>query len=92
MWNEGVAKAEELGRDKANIADRLAEAEDTINSMQEKIGNLKKSKAQSKAELDGLISETERFNTNWERRQKTLWNSIWMETWSWGSSNRMLHL
>merc|ERR1712066_836381 len=42
----------------------LAEAEDTITSLQEKIANLEKSKARSKAELDDLTSETERFNTN----------------------------
>merc|ERR1719385_581003 len=61
---EGVARAEEIERDKAKVAGRLAEAEDTITSLQEKIANLEKSKARSKAELDDLTSETERFNTN----------------------------
>merc|ERR1712223_643053 len=61
---EGVARAEEIERDKAKVAGRLAEAEDTITSLQEKIANLEKSKARSKAELDDLTPETERFNTN----------------------------
>merc|ERR1712106_860759 len=61
---EGVARADEIERDKAKVAGRLAEAEDTITSLQEKIANLEKSKARSKAELDDLTSETERFNTN----------------------------
>merc|ERR1712002_612749 len=61
---EGIARAEEIERDKAKVANRLAEAEDTITSLQEKIANLEKSKARSKAELDDLTSETERFNTN----------------------------
>merc|ERR1712117_388266 len=56
---EGVARAEEIERDKAKVAGRLAEAEDTITSLQEKIANLEKSKARSKAELDDLTSETE---------------------------------
>merc|ERR1712128_275157 len=61
---EGVARAEEIDRDKSKVATRLGEAEDTITSLQEKIANLEKSKARSKAELDDLTSETERFNTN----------------------------
>merc|ERR1711872_652355 len=61
---EGVARAEEIERDKAKVAGRLAEAEDTINSLQEKIANLEKGKARSKAELDDLTSECERHNTN----------------------------
>merc|ERR1711981_435999 len=61
---EGVSRAEEIERDKAKVAGRLAEAEDTITSLQEKIANLEKGKARSKAELDDLTSETERFNTN----------------------------
>merc|ERR1712106_107141 len=64
MGTEGVARAEEIERDKAKVAGRLAEAKDTITSLQEKIANLEKSKARSKAELDDLTSETERFNTN----------------------------
>merc|ERR1739842_82529 len=61
---EGVARAEEIERDKAKVAGRLAEAEDTITSLQEKIANLEKSKARAKAELDELSSEAERLNTN----------------------------
>merc|ERR1711994_663438 len=61
---EGVARCEEIEKDKAKVAGRLAEAEDTITSLQEKIANLEKSKARSKAELDDLTSETERLNTN----------------------------
>merc|ERR1711979_115291 len=64
MGTEGVARAEEIERDKARVAGRLAEAEDTINSLQEKIANLEKGKARSKAELDDLTSECERHNTN----------------------------
>merc|ERR1712106_53481 len=61
---EGVARADEIERDKAKVAGRLAEAEDTITSLQEKIANLEKSKARAKAEFDDLTSECERFNTN----------------------------
>merc|ERR1711981_1207037 len=61
---EGVSRAEEIERDKAKVAGRLAEAEDTINSLQEKIVSLEKGKARSKAELDDLTSECERHNTN----------------------------
>merc|ERR1719219_2537484 len=61
---EGVSRADEIERDKAKVAGRLAEAEDTINSLQEKIVSLEKGKARSKAELDDLTSECERHNTN----------------------------
>merc|ERR1711963_498646 len=61
---EGVARAEEIERDKAKVAGRLAEAEDTITSLQEKIANLEKSKARAKAELDDLTAECERHLTN----------------------------
>merc|ERR1712198_463337 len=61
---EGVARADEIERDKAKVAGRLAEAEDTITSLQEKIANLEKGKARSKAELDDLTAECERHNTN----------------------------
>merc|ERR1719378_1804880 len=61
---EGVARAEEIERDKAKVAGRLAEAEDTIQSLQEKIASLEKAKARAKAELDDLTSECERHNTN----------------------------
>merc|ERR1712215_96799 len=39
---EGIARAEEIERDKAKVSGRLAEAEDTITSLQEKIANLEK--------------------------------------------------
>jgi len=61
---EGVARAEEIDRDKSKLAGRLAEAEDTISSLQEKISSLEKSKARAKAELDELSAECERHNTN----------------------------
>merc|ERR1719277_2067539 len=61
---EGVARSEEIERDKAKVAGRLAEAEDTVTSLGEKIANLEKSKARAKAELDDLTAECERFNTN----------------------------
>merc|ERR1719192_1261432 len=61
---EGVARAEEIEKDKNKVVGRLAEAEDTIGSLQEKIGSLEKSKAKNKAELDDLVSECERFETN----------------------------
>merc|ERR1711902_324029 len=61
---EGVARAEEIERDKAKVAGRLAEAEDTITSLGEKIANLEKSKARAKAELDDLTAECERHLTN----------------------------
>merc|ERR1719486_516415 len=61
---EGVARCEEIDKDKAKVAGRLAEAEDTITSLQEKIASLEKSKARAKAEFDDLSSECERHNTN----------------------------
>ena len=61
---EGVARAEEIERDKSKVAGRLAEAEDTIQSLQEKIAALEKAKARAKAELDDLTAECERHNTN----------------------------
>merc|ERR1712242_15489 len=59
---EGVARSEEIERDKAKVAGRLAEAEDTVTSLGEKIANLEKSKA--RAELDDLTAECERHMTN----------------------------
>merc|ERR1719333_163565 len=61
---EGVARSEEIERDKNKVVGRLAEAEDTIQSLQEKIGSLEKSKAKNKAELDDLTAECERLETN----------------------------
>merc|ERR1712088_141852 len=61
---EGVSRAEEIERDKAKVAMRLSEAEDTISSLQEKIGILEKSKVRLAAELDDLTSECERHSTN----------------------------
>merc|ERR1711970_116215 len=61
---EGVARAEEIERDKSKVAGRLAEAEDTIQSLQEKIASLEKAKARAKAEFDDLSAEAERHNTN----------------------------
>merc|ERR1712165_605028 len=61
---EGVARMEEIDRDKAKVAMRLSEAEDTISSLQEKIGILEKSKVRLAAELDDLTSECERHSTN----------------------------
>ena len=46
------------------MAGRLAEAEDTISSLQEKIASLEKAKARAKAEFDDLSAEAERHNTN----------------------------
>merc|ERR1712127_215482 len=61
---EGVARCDEIDKDKAKVASRLAEAEDTISSLQEKIASLEKGKARAKAEFDDLNSECERHNTN----------------------------
>ena len=61
---EGVARCEEIDKDKAKVAGRLAEAEDTISSLQEKIASLEKAKARAKAEFDDLSAEAERHNTN----------------------------
>merc|ERR1719376_1109507 len=61
---EGVARAEEIERDKSKTVGRLAEAEDTIQSLQEKIATLEKQKARNKAEMDDLTSECERLETN----------------------------
>merc|ERR1719334_2385457 len=61
---EGVARCDEIEKDKAKAAGRLAEAEDTIQSLQEKIATLEKQKARNKAEIDDLTSECERHNTN----------------------------
>merc|ERR1719251_207818 len=46
---EGVARMEEIDREKSKLAGRLTEAEDTVSSLQEKIANLEKSKARAKA-------------------------------------------
>jgi len=62
--HEGVARADEIERDKAKVSGRLAEAEDTIQSLHEKLASLEKSKVRNKAELDDLCSEYERHNTN----------------------------
>ena len=72
---EGVARAEEIERDNSKIVGRLAEAEDTVESLQEKIATLEKSKARNKAEIDDLTSECERLETNAniiEKRDGTL--------------------
>ena len=61
---EGVARAEEIERDKNKVVGRLGEAEDTIQSLQEKMASLEKSKAKNKAELEDLVAECERFETN----------------------------
>merc|ERR1711970_1525803 len=61
---EGVARAEEIERDKSKVVGRLAEAEDTIQSLQEKLATLEKNKARNKAEIDDLTSECERLETN----------------------------
>ena len=61
---EGVARCEEIEKDKTKVAGRLSEAEDTITSLQEKIASLEKSKARAKAEYDDLSAESERHNTN----------------------------
>merc|ERR1711942_243664 len=61
---EGVARAEEIERDKSKTIGRLAEAEDTIQSLQEKIATLEKQKARNKAEMDDLTAECERLETN----------------------------
>merc|ERR1719495_3131555 len=61
---EGVARSEEIERDKSKTIGRLAEAEDTIQSLQEKIATLEKQKARNKAEMDDLTSECERLETN----------------------------
>ena len=61
---EGVARMEEIERDKSKVATRLSEGEDTISSLQEKIGILEKSKVRLMAELEDLTSECERHTTN----------------------------
>merc|ERR1711981_572275 len=61
---EGVARCEEIDKDKAKVAGRLAEAEDTIQSLHEKLASLEKAKARAKAEFDDLSAEAERHNTN----------------------------
>merc|ERR1712127_435470 len=61
---EGVARCDEIDKDKAKVAGRLAEAEDTIQALQEKISSLEKAKARAKAEFDDLSAECERHNTN----------------------------
>merc|ERR1712088_1299016 len=61
---EGVSRCEEIDKDKAKVSGRLAEAEDTISSLQEKIASLEKAKARAKAEFDDLSAEAERHITN----------------------------
>ena len=50
--------------DKAKVAGRLAQAEDTVTSLGEKIANLEKPKVGAKAKLDDLTAECERPVTN----------------------------
>ena len=50
--------------DKAKVAGRLAQAEDTVTSLGEKIANLEKPKARAKAEFDDLTAECERHTTD----------------------------
>ena len=61
---EGLARIEEIERDKSKVAARLSEGEDTISSLQEKISILEKSKVRLSTELDDLTSECERHTTN----------------------------
>merc|ERR1739846_253360 len=60
---EGVARIEEIERDKTKVGARLSEGEDTISSLQEKISILEKSKVRLSTELDDLTSECERHTT-----------------------------
>merc|ERR1712062_589737 len=61
---EGLARIEEIERDKTKVGARLSEGEDTISSLQEKISILEKSKVRLSTELDDLTSECERHITN----------------------------
>merc|ERR1711899_203928 len=61
---EGLARTEEIERDKTKVGARLSEGEDTISSLQEKISILEKSKVRLSTELDDLTSECERHTTN----------------------------
>merc|ERR1719338_28673 len=61
---EGLARIEEIERDKTKVGARLSEGEDTISSLQEKISILEKSKVRLSTELDDLTSECERHSTN----------------------------
>lgn len=61
---EGLARTEEIERDKGKVAARLAEAEETISALQEKIGVLEKSKVRLTGELEDISTDYERFNTN----------------------------
>merc|ERR1712226_1368736 len=61
---EGLARIEEIERDKTKVGARLSEGEDTISSLQEKISILEKSKVRLSTELDDLTSECERHTTN----------------------------
>eukprot|EP00095_Tigriopus_kingsejongensis_P012356 maker-scaffold198_size266703-snap-gene-1.28 protein:Tk12356 transcript:maker-scaffold198_size266703-snap-gene-1.28-mRNA-1 annotation:"myosin heavy muscle isoform x29" len=60
---EGLARTEEIERDKGKVAARLAEAEETISALQEKIGVLEKSKVRQTGELEEASADYERFNT-----------------------------
>eukprot|EP00094_Tigriopus_californicus_P010960 TCALIF_10574-PA protein Name:"Similar to Mhc Myosin heavy chain, muscle (Drosophila melanogaster)" AED:0.06 eAED:0.07 QI:131/0.8/0.63/1/0.8/0.72/11/394/1898 len=61
---DGLARTEEIERDKGKVAARLAEAEETISALQEKIGVLEKSKVRLTGELEDISTDYERFNTN----------------------------
>ncbi|CAB4063112.1 MYH6_7 [Lepeophtheirus salmonis] len=59
---EGVARIEEIERDRSKISSRLREAEDTISALQEKIAVLEKSKSRMSTEtwkrnFDKVINE-----------------------------------
>ena len=57
---EGVARCEEIDKDKAKVAGRLAEAEDTISSLQEKIASLEKAKARAKIDQEDVLTMPEK--------------------------------
>jgi myosin heavy chain 6/7 len=61
---EGLARMEEIERDKSKVAMRLAEAEETITALNEKLGSLEKSKVRLTGDLEEITADCERFSTN----------------------------
>ena len=61
---EGVAKVEELEGAKTKLIARVSEAEDNIESLNQKVGGTEKAKHRIELELDELQIEYERVNAS----------------------------
>ncbi|ODM92650.1 Myosin heavy chain, muscle [Orchesella cincta] len=80
--SEGVARAEELEESKRKLQARLTEAEETIESLNQKVLSLEKSKQRLATELEDLQLEVERSKSlanSLEKKQKQFEKAV--EEW-----------